>query len=283
MEIKGTGTVVTGAGSGIGRGIALAFAAAGAESVVVADIEPDKAEAVVGELRAKGVRAAAYKCDVRSPESVEALAEFAWKTHGHIEVLCNNAGVVLPGMGFETSDRDLRWQFEVNVYGVFNGCRAFGRRFLQRASKAWICNTGSHHSIGAPTKGVSTYVATKHAVLGFTEAFRLEYGEHIGFSILCPGIVNTNAWDAARNRPTEFGGAVPGSPQNQVALQNLGLDPEFVGQLVVNGISNEAFYIWTHPFTIELIEKRYQEGRESIQRQWPNGPLPMHKRTPGKV
>ena len=137
--------------------------------------------------------------------------------------------------------------------------------------------------MGTPSIGLPTYVATKHAVLGFTDAFRLEYGNRIGFSILCPGIVNTNAWDATRNRPAALGGPAGGNSQNQAALQNYGLPPEFVGQLVADGIRNEEFFIWTHPFTLELLEKRYQEGRTSIGRQWPDGPLPIHKRTPSRV
>ncbi len=67
-----------------------------------------------------------------------------------------------------------------------------------------------------------------------------------------PAIVNTNAWDAARNRPAALGGPTQGNPQNQAALQNYGLPPEFVGQLVADGIRNEEFFIWTHPFTLEL-------------------------------
>jgi NAD(P)-dependent dehydrogenase (short-subunit alcohol dehydrogenase family) len=283
MDIKGTGAVVTGAGSGIGRGIALALAEAGASGVVVADVQQERADAVAAEIRARGVTAAAFRCDVSKAQEVESLAEFAWRTLGHVEILCNNAGVVTTGPGFATTESDLRWQFEVNVFGVFFGCKSFGQRFLKHDAKAWICNTGSHHSIGTPSVGLPTYVASKHAVLGFTEAFRLEYGNRIGFSILCPGIVNTNAWDAGRNRPDELGGPTQGNPQNQAALQAYGLSPEFVGQLVTKGITQEESFIWTHPFTIELIEKRYQECRDSIQRQWPDGPLPIHKRTPSRV
>ena len=283
MDINSTGAVVTGAGSGIGRGIALALAEAGAEGIVIADVQQDRMDAVAEEVRSKGVKAATFKCDVSKADSVEALAEFAWTTLGHVEILCNNAGVVTTGPGFDTKEHDLRWQFEVNVFGVFFGCTSFGRRFLKNESKAWICNTGSHHSVGTPSIGLPTYVATKHAVLGFTDAFRLEYGSRVGFSILCPGIVNTNAWDAGRNRPTELGGPTQGSPQNQAALQAYGLSPEFVGQLVAKGIRSEEFFIWTHPFTLELIEKRYQECRDSIHRQWPDGPQPMHKRTPSRV
>jgi len=230
-----------------------------------------------------GAKSAGFQCDVSRADSVEALADFAWKTLGHVDILCNNAGVVTTGPGFETSEQDLRWQFEVNVFGVFFGCKIFGQRFLKNPERTWICNTGSHHSVGTPSIGLPTYVATKHAVLGFTDAFRLEYGSRIGFSILCPGIVNTNAWDATRNRPAALGGPAGGNPQNQAALQNYGLPPEFVGQLVADGIRNEEFFIWTHPFTLELLEKRYQEGRTSIGRQWPDGPLPIHKRTPSRV
>jgi NAD(P)-dependent dehydrogenase (short-subunit alcohol dehydrogenase family) len=283
MEITGTGVVVTGAASGIGRGIALALAEAGARSIVVADVQQERMDTVAEEVRSRGAEAATFLCDVRKAESVEALAEFAWKRFGHVEILCNNAGVVTTGPGFATTEQDLRWQFEVNVFGVFFGCKSFGKRFLDQGRKAWICNTGSHHSVGAPSVGLPTYVASKHAVLGFTDAFRLEYGDRIGFSILCPGIVNTDAWDAGRNRPQDMGGPTRGSPQNHAALQSYGLSPEFVGKLVAKGIHQEQFFIWTHPFTIELIDKRYEECRDSIQRQWPDGPLPEHKRTPSKV
>jgi meso-butanediol dehydrogenase / (S,S)-butanediol dehydrogenase / diacetyl reductase len=283
MEIINTGAVVTGAGSGIGRGIALALANAGASGIVVADVQLDRAESVAAEIRTLGVEARGFRCDVSSAESVEELARFSWDSLGHVEVLCNNAGVVTTGPGFDTTEHDVQWQFSVNVFGVFHGCKSFGRRFLESDRRAWICNTGSHHAVGTPSVGLPTYVATKHAVLGFTDAFRLEYGRKIGFSILCPGIVNTNAWDAGRNRPDVYGGPTQGNPQNLAALQSYGLSPEFVGELVARGIRNEEFYIWTHPFTLELIDKRYEESRSSIQRQWPDGPLPEHKRTPSRV
>jgi NAD(P)-dependent dehydrogenase (short-subunit alcohol dehydrogenase family) len=282
MEIEGTGAVVTGAGSGIGRGIALALSRQGAE-VVVADVEGGKAETVAAEIRGEGGSAISFACDVRDPASVAALADFAWAQIGHIEILCNNAGVCLPAAGFAISDNDFQWQVDVNFRGPFNGMREFGPRFLAQGRPAWICNTGSHHSIGSPTKGVAIYVATKHAVLGLAEAFRTEYGDRIGVSVLCPGIVNTSLWDAGRNRPPEFGGAFAGDPRNAKALSTLGFKPERVGELVAAGIRAGDFFIWTHPQTIALIEKRYREGKEAIDRQWPNGPTEEHNLTPRDV
>lgn len=282
MDLAGKGAVVTGAGSGIGRGIALAFADAGAH-VVVVDIEGAKAEAVAAEVAARGVKSSSFAADVRDPAAVAAMADHAWSALGRVDILVNNAGVCLTGPGFDISDTDFRWQLDVNVVGVFNGMREFGRRFREQGGQAWIVSTGSHHSIGAPTKGIAAYVASKHAVLGLSEAFRTEYGPEIGVGVLCPGIVNTSIWDAGRNRPAEFGGKIAGDPRNQQAMLNLGMNPERVGQLVAAGIVNEDFFIWTHPQDMDLIEKRYQEGRETITSQWPNGPTEEHKMTPHEV
>src|SRR5580692_6945799 len=135
MEIINTGAVVTGGGSGIGRGIALALARAGASGIVVADVQLDRAESVAAEIRALGVEARGFQCDVSKAHSVEELAHFSWSSLGHVEVLCNNAGVVTTGPGFDTSEQDLRWQFEVNVFGVFFGCKIFGQRFLKNPDR----------------------------------------------------------------------------------------------------------------------------------------------------
>ncbi|KCZ94276.1 SDR family NAD(P)-dependent oxidoreductase [Hyphomonas johnsonii] len=282
MDLSGKNAVVTGAGGGIGRGIALALADAGA-NVVAADIEETKAKATAEEVAERRVKSGFFRVDVRNSEEVGRLADYAWETLGRVDVLCNNAGVVAPGPALSVSDADFRWQLEVNVVGVFNGMREFTRRFIEQGGDAHIVNTGSHHSIGAPTAGVAPYVACKHAVLGLADAFRTEYGDKVKFSVLCPGIINTGIWDAGRNRPAEFGGAYEGDERNQKALTAFGMRPERVGRLVANGIQNEDFFIWTHPQDIELIEKRYNECRETLESQWPDGPDEEHKMTPHDV
>jgi len=129
MEITGKGVVVTGAGSGIGRGIALALAQAGAEGVIVADVQQEKAEGVAAEILALGGQGCRLPLRRESRGIGGSLGRFAWQTLGHVEILCNNAGVVTTGPGFDTTEQDLRWQFEVNVFGVFFGCKSFGQRF----------------------------------------------------------------------------------------------------------------------------------------------------------
>jgi len=282
MELAGKGAVVTGAGSGIGRGIALALAKAGA-GVVAADVEAEKAKATAEELAALGARSAHFEVDVRDPSGIAALADDAWDQLGRVDIICNNAGVCAPAAAIDITDADFRWQLEVNVVGVFNGMREFVRRFREQGGPAWVVNTGSHHAIGAPTKGVAAYVANKHAVLGLTEAFRTEYGDTVGFSVLCPGIINTSIWDAGRNRPSKFGGSYEGDARSRESLTSFGMRPERVGDLVAAGIRAEEFFIWTHPQDMELIEKRYRESSESMERQWPDGPDEEHKQTPHDV
>lgn len=271
MDTSGQGAVVTGAGSGIGRSIALALANAGA-AVMVADVEAARAQAVADEINGTGSRAEVALCDVRDPTAITRLADLAWAKFGCVTILCNNAGVTATSDGFDLEDADLRWQIDVNIVGVFNGMREFGRRFRTQGMPAWIVNTGSHNALGAPHMHVAGYVATKHAVLGLSEAYRTDYpGGNVGISILCPGAVNTAIWNAGRNRPGEYGGRNEGDPANARLLAEFGISPDQVGCQVVAGIRAEDFYIFTHACDIALIEKRYSESRDCMERQWPNG------------
>jgi meso-butanediol dehydrogenase / (S,S)-butanediol dehydrogenase / diacetyl reductase len=277
MDIENKVAVVTGAGSGIGRGISLALAAAGAD-VVIADINLPAAEAVAREVESLGRRAAAFACDVTRESAVEALADAAWKCMGRVELAFNNAGVVALGAAVEATAKDLFWSFNVNTYGVWYGSVAFARRFLAHGIEGWICNTGSESSIGVASVGTAIYCGSKHAVLGITDTLRAEYRGKIGFSILCPGMVRTDLWDAGRNRPAELGGPFTGDPAAQKAIQ-YGLDPREVGEHVVRSIKAGEFYIFTHPHVKEVALERSREIAEAMDRQWPDGPGPKHHTT----
>jgi len=270
VEIAGKVAVITGGRSGIGRGIGLALAAAGAD-LVIADINLKNAEAVVQEIEALGRRATAFKCDVTSEANVEALADFAWAEMGRVDLVFNNAGVVASGMAVDSSAKDLLWTYSVNAFGVWYGTVAFTRRFIQRGVAGWICNTASENGIGAASVGTAIYTSAKHAVLGMTDAFRMEYQGKVGYSVLCPGIVKTNIWDAGRNRPAEFGGEFPGNPINEKAI-NFGMSAERVGEHVVKSVEKEEFYIFTHPHVRDIAEQRWKEIAAAMDRQWPEGP-----------
>jgi NAD(P)-dependent dehydrogenase (short-subunit alcohol dehydrogenase family) len=250
--------VVTGAATGIGRGIARALAADGA-NVVVADIEREPAERVAAELAERGVRSLAVACDVADRGSVEALADRAWSEFGHVDILCNNAGVFALGAVANTPPADLDWVFSVNVLGVWNGCSVFVPRFKQRGTPTHILNTGSEHSLGIPFAGMGIYTAAKHAVLGLSDVMRRELEPHgIGVSILCPAVVNTEIWNAGRNRHEQYGGAAPSLAELREFMA-AAMDPDVVGRLAVDGIRRGDFYILSHPEIRPMVEERYRE------------------------
>lgn len=268
MDIQNTAAVVTGAASGIGRAIALALARAGAD-VIVADIDEPGARKVAEEVRSLGRSSEVFIYNAAGEGAARDLADFAFQTFAHMSLLFNNAGVVTTGSALDTSFKDLQWTFSVNAFGVWNGSVEFARRFIERGIKGWICNTSSENGIAAASVGTAAYTASKHAVLGMTEAFRDEFQGRVGFSVICPGIVKTGMWDAGRNRPEEFGGKFSGNPINAKAM-SYGLNAEEAGQLIVAAVAQEEFFIMTHRHVLALAEKRWKEIEAATARQFPH-------------
>lgn len=258
MEIAGKVAVVTGGASGIGRGIGRALAARGAD-VVVADVDVARAGEVAAELERAGVRSIAVRCDVTERASVEALAERAWSAFGRVDVLCNNAGVGTLGTVAETPVRDAEWIFAVNVWGVLHGCQVFVPRFLAAGRPAHVLNTGSEHSVGIPFPGMGIYTASKHAVLALSDVLRRELEPNgIGVSILCPGVVRTDIWNAGRSRPDRFGGRQE-SPPEFASMLDSGMDPDEVGRIAVAGIEAAEFFIMSHREVRAVAEGRCRD------------------------
>src|SRR5262249_26682652 len=255
MDIAGKVAVVTGGASGIGRGIARALAARGAD-VVVADVDAARAEEVAAELARTGVRSLGAACDVTERASVETLAERAWSALGRVDILCNNAGGGTMGAVVDTPVRDAEWVFAVNVWGVLHGCQVFVPRFVAAGRPAHVLNTGSEHSVGIPFPGMGIYTATKHAILALSDVLRRELEpQGIGVSILCPGVVRTEIWNAGRSRPDRFGGRHEPPPE-VAGILAAGMDPEEVGRIAVAGIEAGEFFIMSHREVRAVAEAR---------------------------
>ncbi len=278
MEITGARAVVTGAAAGIGRGIALALADAGAAAIIIADVNREKAESVAGEVAARGAEADVRICDIRERDAIEALADFSWQKMGRVDLLFNNAGVGRTALAFDLADEDIAWQVEVNLIGTIQGTRIFGRRMLDAPGKGWICNTASQAGISARDPLLAAYTATKHGIVGYTDALRNEVGDRLGLSLLCPAVVATDMWQSGMTRQPAFGGPFAGDPEAKLFMDREGLDPDDVGRLAVDGVRDELFWIWTQPFTIELAEQRVAEQRAESLQQWPTGDAGVERR-----
>lgn len=255
-NVEGKVAFITGAASGMGLGMARAFAKAGMK-VMIADIEAEPAQRAVDELKGKGLDAACVQVDVRKLESVQAAADQTIKTFGKVHVLSNNAGVAVGGYSETCNMRNWQWVVDVNLWGVVYGLQAFVPRILEQDEGGHVVSTASMAGM-VGLRGAGPYNATKFAVVGMMETFAADHRKHnIDASVLCPGIVATNIGESGRNRPEEYGGAVKPSDKDGTAeMLAQGLDPDIVGDLVLEAIRENQFYIFTDPSLRHLIETR---------------------------
>lgn len=175
LRLDGRVAVVTGGGQGIGAACARALGEAGAK-VIVAELQPDRAQAVASELGALGVEAVAMTLDVTKSAEVDALAAKVAADHGRVDVLVNNAGVAKSDVRAEdTSDEHWRFHMDVNVDGLFWCCRAFGKQMLAQG-KGSIVNIGSMSGfIVNKPQPQSFYNASKAAVHHLTRSLAAEW------------------------------------------------------------------------------------------------------------
>ncbi|PEG34650.1 short chain dehydrogenase [Mycolicibacterium agri] len=188
---------VTGAGSGIGRATALAFARAGAE-LVVSDIDEVTVAETAAQIVESGGVAHPYVLDVSDAAAVERFAVEVCATHGVPDIVVNNAGIGQAGE-FLTTPAD-QWDrvLDINFGGVVNGCRAFGKRLVERGTGGHIVNVASMASY-APSKSLNAYCTSKAAVYMFSDCLRAELDSAgVGLTTICPGVIDTNIVAATR-------------------------------------------------------------------------------------
>lgn len=198
-NIKDQVVVITGASSGIGLVTAELLAEKGA-AVVLAARSDETLDEVVVRITAKGGKAIAVPCDVTDRAQVDRLAAAAVEKFGRIDTWVNNAGLGMWGRLDETPEADARKLFDVNFWGLVNGCMA-ALPHLKKQGGALI-NVGSEVSESyAPLQGM--YVATKHAVKGYTDCLRVEIEEvdkaPVAVTLIQPGATDTPFPQHARN------------------------------------------------------------------------------------
>lgn len=256
-DLSGKVAVVTGSASGIGLALAHQFAQEGM-SIVLADIEAEPLGAAEAALKAKGAKVIAVRTNVLQDADVDKVAEAAFRTFGHVHILCNNAGVG-GGSGqpvWATPQQDWDWVFGVNFWGVLRGVRAFVPRMIDNGEEGHIVNTASMAGLFT---AATPYSVSKHAVVCLTEGLYKDFKARklkLSASVLCPGPVNTNIIDGGRNRPPALGKSEDLSTLSPQAKEGLammrrlfadGMQPEEVARQVLAAVLSDTFYVIPAP------------------------------------
>ncbi|MCW1970337.1 MAG: SDR family NAD(P)-dependent oxidoreductase [Anaerolineae bacterium] len=264
-DFKGKVAVITGGASGIGRALAERCAAEGMR-LVLADIQPDTLAETERHFVERGVPVLAVLTDVAKADSVSNLAEQALATFGGVHLLFNNAGVAATRRIWEHSLADWEWQLGVNLWGVIHGVRTFVPIMLKQNTPCHIVNTASVAGLISGS-GLGLYKVSKHAVVTLSETLYWDLADisaQVGVSVLCPGWVQTQIWDSARNRSLsqpDFAPPKSGASAGVMALKNLiqnGKTVDEIADRVFAAIQQNQFYILTHPDSTALAQKRLE-------------------------
>ena len=184
--------VVTGAGSGIGEASAKRFAEEGASVVLVGRTAQKLEETLAGMTPGDHLVAA---CDVSEAGQVKQLSETVLNKYGRVDVLVNNAGVIVQGRVHEVGLDAWKTLMKTDLDGVFHGVHYFMPALLK--SKGNVVNISSVSGLGGDW-GMSIYNAAKGAITNFTRALAMDYGaDGVRVNAVCPGFTLTDLTEDA--------------------------------------------------------------------------------------
>jgi len=189
FDLTGRVALVTGAGRGLGRAISARLAEAGA-MVVCADIDEATADETAEIIQRDGHQASAAHLDVTRRADVDGLVDRVVADRGHLDVMVNNAAIIVDGLVLDTSEEDLDRVLAVNFKGVFFGCQAAGRAMVQQGSGS-IINLASG-AIDIPTPSLVSYSTAKAAVAQLSRTLAMELApQRVRVNAIAPGWIDT--------------------------------------------------------------------------------------------
>lgn len=227
-------TLVTGASRGIGRSIALQLAEEGYNVAVNYAGNKDKAEAVVAEIKDKGVEAFAIQANVANPDEVKDMIQEVVKQFGSLDVLVNNAGITRDNLLMRMKEQEWDDVINTNLKGVFNCIQKATRQMMKQRSGAIINLSSVVGAVGNP--GQANYVATKAGVIGLTKTAARELASrNITVNAVAPGFIVSDMTDALNDDLKD-------QMKSQIPLGRFGEDTD-IANTVAFLASDKAKYI----------------------------------------
>ena len=246
-SVAGMVVAITGGARGIGKCTAQSLIRRGAR-VAIGDLHAELAEETAAEL---GGNCVAFELDVTDRESFSRFLDSAESELGPIDVVINNAGIMPIGPFIEETDETAKTMIDINLHGVIYGTKLALERMLPRGSGHIVNIASQAGKAGLP--GGATYCATKHAVVGLSEAVRLEnIDKGIEVSCVMPAVVNT-----------ELGSGLVDTRGVKK------LEPEEVAEAIVEAIETNRFVVWVPRSSAgiaAILSLVPRSGREAIAR-----------------
>jgi NAD(P)-dependent dehydrogenase (short-subunit alcohol dehydrogenase family) len=268
MTVGSPGTkvaIVTGGGSGIGEALCLELARRGAQ-VIVADIDAEAARRVAAAIAQAGGQASACAVDVSREPDVRRLVEQTADTHGRLDYLFNNAGIVIEGDARDLTVDHWRRVLDVDLYGVLYGMLA-AYPIMAGQGFGHIVNTASAGAF-FPDPGNAPYCTAKHALIGLSLSLRLE-GKDLGVrvSAACPGYVRTNIFENASVVNMPVRAAMHGRAREQATgLPRRMMTADRVARVILEGVARNKPVI-LFPAGIRWARRVYYLFPRLIERQ----------------
>jgi NAD(P)-dependent dehydrogenase (short-subunit alcohol dehydrogenase family) len=247
MRLQDKVCVITGSGSGIGRAMALRFAREGS-IVVVADQDGTAAEEVATLVRQAGCRAQAIEADITVPIEVQAMVRATVDTYGRLDVLINQAGVAQVGDVIDLEEDEWDRVIDVNLKGVFLGCKYALRAMVAQGSGVIINTASAAGLVGIPMQ--AAYCASKGGVISLTRSIALDYADrNIRVNCIALGPIetpwHTNMLEAPGDPANEYRWVVMSQPLRRVGT------PEEVAGAAVYLASDDAAYMTGSVLTLD--------------------------------
>ena len=281
-DFEGRVAVVTGAASGIGLGLAEAFAAAGMK-IVLSDVRADALEAAARSLRDQGASVEPVVTDVQDPAAVQALADRTLEVFGEVHVVCNNAGVASSSsLLWEAPLEEWDWHLRTMVMGTVHGIRSFVPILLDQGGEGHVVNTASMGGLITGSAPEAVYMTAKHGVVALTEGLQdqlASVSDKVKCSVLCPAFVTSNVFDSYEElRPDGVKSHLATEQGRQMVagmkhFLGTGMPAREAGEVVLDAIRDERFYILTHPEWASMVEGRLRGILDGTDPQRPPPPL----------
>jgi len=203
-RFEGKAVIVTGGGSGIGKATAERFMEEGAR-VAILDISEKKGRAAVADLKRKGYDPLLFVGDVSKSADVKRMVRSALKKLGRIDVVFNNAGILVEGTVEDVSEKDWDRIMEINVKGVFLVSKEVMPVMLRQKKGAIVNNASCSGLVG--DRNAIAYNTSKGAVVLMTKCLALDYAlKNIRVNCVCPGEIETPMFHQearSRNMPID--------------------------------------------------------------------------------